>query len=190
MVRKDTCSVSFPSLYTARCQMPESMYWMKPVSWLPRGIRLRDWVRAGGPSRLWTPWARSRRPSKSSTKSNWRQKQRQGDRRQVLGWYTSSHTHTHKYCGANKGLTQNGLLLMWQAQWDMCLWRGLLPALYSGDVCKRKHSADGKKGPERKTKKDQLLLPYCSYSLLITKHTKFNVNCVYIPLFQLFKKSI
>lgn len=51
--------------------MPESMYWMKPVSCVVMGIRLR--CIATGPSRLCTSWARSRRPSRSSTKSNCRQ---------------------------------------------------------------------------------------------------------------------
>lgn len=55
----------------ARCQMPESMYWIKPVSCVVMGIRLR--CIATGPSRLCTSWARSRRPSRSSTKSNCRQ---------------------------------------------------------------------------------------------------------------------
>lgn len=53
--------------------MPESMYCIKPVSWLVSGTRLRCWAGKGGPSRPGNPCDRSRRPSNSSTKSNWRQ---------------------------------------------------------------------------------------------------------------------
>lgn len=148
VVRKDTCSVSFPSLYTARCQMPESMYWMKPVSWLPRGTRLRDWVRAGGPSRLWTPWARSRLPSKSSTKSNWRQRQRQGDRWQLLEWHTTPLKHTQILLSQQWTDTKWQQMLMHQSLWDICSWGGLQSALYSADVCKRNTVLMEKKEPQ------------------------------------------
>lgn len=170
--------------------MPESMYWMKPVSWLPRGTRLRDWVRADGPSRLWTPWARSRRPSKSSTKSNWRPRQRQGDLRQVLGWHTSSFTHTHtniveptKACHKRDYCLCDSLGEIRAREKVCCL-------LFTGvNVCKRETHCWWGKGPELKAKTDQLLLLYSSFSLLITKHKKLNVDCVYIPLIQLLKKK-
>lgn len=71
----------------------------------------------------------------------------------------------------------------------MCSRVGLLPALYSRDVYKDKPCADGEeKEPEGKAYNNQILLPYCFYSLLITKHAQLNVNCVKIPCIQLFKK--
>ena len=65
-----TCSRLRPSLYRARCQVPGSMYSMKPVSWRPLSSRPLGAleVEMGSVNDLGSAF-----PSSSFTKSNWTQ---------------------------------------------------------------------------------------------------------------------
>lgn len=67
---RTTCSRLRPSLYRARCQVPGSMYSMKPVSWRPFSSRPLGALtfKTGSVKDLGSAF-----PSSSLTKSNWQE---------------------------------------------------------------------------------------------------------------------